>query len=263
MGVITALSLKELNQLFCNYVFIKIEPTSSGTIDTTYRVFTETKSYILKKYEREIPKKINADSQLLERLHASGLNVPRLIEQHDGWHLYKKLDGLSPTRVHTYHIRALARFMAQLHAETQKIKSGIDFIESYDVNTMLRYAKHHHYSYFKKLESLENYQAKSDGLIHGDIFRDNTVFDAQKIGVFDFIDAADGEFLFDIAVALVSFNPAKHELYLNLFIKTYNQHAPKKVNKKDLKAMIKRASGFYALLRIYMHKNAKKAKELL
>lgn len=263
MGVISSISLKELNQLFCEYSFTKIEPTSNGTIDTTYIVSTKTKSYILKKYERDIPQKIKADTKLLGTLNESGLNVPLLLLTYDGWYLYKKLDGHSPKWVQSYHIVTLARFISKLHLETKKMKSSSDFIESYDLKSMLNYTKKYHYSYFKKLQILTNYKTKNEGFIHGDMFKDNTVFDGSKIGVFDFIDSGNGEFLFDIAVALSAFNPSKRQLYLNLFIKTYNQHSPKKIEKKALMKMLKVASSFYALLRIDMYKNTAKARELL
>ena len=50
MGVITKITLKQVNALFKNYNFTKLTPTSSGIIDTTYIISTDKKSYILKKY---------------------------------------------------------------------------------------------------------------------------------------------------------------------------------------------------------------------
>ena len=63
MGVKTVLGLSELNALFPSYNFIKLTPTESGIIDTTYIVTSNEKSYILKKYERNIPKKISLESK--------------------------------------------------------------------------------------------------------------------------------------------------------------------------------------------------------
>ena len=263
MGVITNISLKEVQELFPSYNLKFLEATTNGIVDTTLIVSNVEKSYILKKYERDISKKIISDTKLLSKLFERTLNVPILLATNRGWYLYKKLDGEMPRWINSYHIVSLARFMAQLHSETKNIQSDRDFIAEYNLKSILAYTKKEHYSYFKKLSFLQNYKAKNDGLIHGDIFQDNCIFEGSTIGVFDFIDSGSGEFLFDIAVALSAFNPSKRALYLNLFINTYNQKAPKKIVKKELLEMLKVASAFYALLRIDKYKNTKKARELL
>ena len=73
MGVITKISLEELQQIFPHYSFIKITPTLSGIIDTTYIVENTQQSFILKKYERDIKTKIKKDIELLNLLHNKGL----------------------------------------------------------------------------------------------------------------------------------------------------------------------------------------------
>ena len=263
MGVITNISLREIQELFPSYNLKFLEATSNGIMDTTLIVSNTDKSYILKKYERDISKKIVSDTKTLSKLFERGLNVPILLATKRGWHLYKKLDGETPRWINSYHIVSLARFMAELHTQTKKIKSDVNFIANYDLKSILNYTKKEHYSYFKKLSFVQEYRAKNDGLIHGDIFQDNCVYDGSKIGVFDFIDSGYGEFLFDVAVALTAFNPHKRKLFLNLFIKTYNQKSPKKIKIKELQDMLKIASAFYALLRIDKYKNTKKARELL
>ena len=115
--------------------------------------------------------------------------------------------------------------------------------------------------HYKQLCYLQKVALKSDGFIHGDLFKDNALFKDGKIAVFDFIDGANGNFLFDCAVALVGFK--RRELYINAFLRTYNQNAPYKIKKLDLKEMLPIASHFYALLRVAHYKNIKKAKELL
>ena len=101
-------------------------------------------------------------------------------------------------------------------------------------------------------------------MIHGDIFKDNTIFNGRKIGVIDFIDSSCGTFAFDVAVALVGFDARERdEYFINMFLIAYNQHAPKKLTKKRVKKKMKIASHFYALKRVYNYKNTLRAKELL
>lgn len=260
MGVVTTITLNELNYLFPSYSFTKMIPTTSGIIDTTYIVFTNTKGYILKKYERDISTKIEDDKKLLKNLKTKGLNTPTCLDENGEWFLYKKLDGSTPKTIKSYHIVALGRFLAKFH--NSKVVHNSNFIDSYDVSSLLNYTKKNYFYHYKKLQFLESFEMKNDGFIHGDIFKDNTVFDGNKIGVFDFIDSGNGSFSFDCGVGMVGFEKVS-EFYINLFLNSYNQHTIKKLTKEELKQHIKLASRFYALLRINKYKNTKKAKELM
>lgn len=264
MGVITHISLEHLNTLFGEYKFTQIIATDSGVMDTTYIVSNDTHEYILKKYERNISDKISKERALLERLYAHSLNVPLYIDRRSDWYLYTKLKGEEPRSIQLRHIQAGARFLAKLHRHTYREKCHCDFIESYHVPKRLREIKAKFYLYYKKLQDIEGYNPSNDGLIHGDIFKDNVVFENNTIGIFDFIDAGCGSFLFDAAIFLVGFDVTKHKsLFVNLFLNTYNQKAVKKLKKQELIESIKVARSFYALLRISKYQNTKKAKELL
>lgn len=264
MGVKTHLSLEALNRLFAAYEFSSLVATDSGVIDTTYIASCVQTSYILKKYEREIAQKVEEDKALLEMLHLWGLNVPRCVESSKGWHLYEKLQGRQPRHIRSYHIQALARFLAKMHQCTYKKKSPHKMMDQKEIASNLGYAKRNFYAYYKKLQTLQGYKAKEDGTIHGDLFKDNTVFDGEKIGVFDFIDSACGNFALDAGVALLGFDVRRGKsFFISLFLGTYNQHAPKKLTKKELLASLDTASRFYTLKRIVHFKNTKKAKELM
>jgi len=264
MGVITKLTLEQLNSIFKNYDFISIEATTYGVIDTTYIAKTKHKEYIIKKYERDIKDKIETDKKLLQYLNSSGLNVPAFLEEKDGWYIYEKLSGDIPKNTHTAHIQALARFLSKLHATTYKRGFPTPFLQNCKVQESLDYTKSNYFHYYKKFQHIKNFHMPSEGLIHGDIFKDNTVFDSHTIGIFDFIDSGHGSFLFDCAVALVGFNVRTTDnYYINLFLNTYNQRAPKKLNRSELIYEMDLASKFYTLLRIYRNKDIKKARELL
>ena len=120
------------------------------------------------------------------------------------------------------------------------------------------------YVFYKKISFLKSIDIEIDGVIHGDIFKDNTVFQNYKIGVFDFIDGGEGSFAFDIAVALVGFDvDKKYRYFSHIFLKTYNQTAPKKILQKKLDENIKIAKAFYALKRVQRYNNTTKARELI
>jgi homoserine kinase type II len=263
MGVKTEITLDELNRIFGSYKFTRLIPTSSGIIDTTYIVYSDETGYILKKYERDISECIESDIKLLKKLKDSGLNTPLFIEEKNGWHLYEKLQGSEPKNIKIYHIQAAARFLARFHTLTHKHKCDASVLDKDEIKSLLNYTKSNYFGYYKKLESLRKYTAKNEGLIHGDIFKDNTVFKKDKIGVFDFIDSGCGDFAFDAAVMLIGFDSKNRISYINLFLNTYNSHAPRKISKNEILLNIKFASKLYALKRVHNHKSTTKAKELL
>ena len=202
--------------------------------------------------------------QLLCELKSAGLNVPMHLDNNDGWYIYEKLKGQHPKNVKSYHIQALARFMAKMHKETSKIECKTNVMIEDEVTESLQYVKENFFAYYKRFEFLKNFSHNYDAIIHGDIFKDNTIFDGKKIGVIDFIDSSCGTFAYDVAVALVGFEVKKENNYfINLFLNNYNQHAPKKLEKKLVIAKMKTAANFFALKRVHAYENTSRAKELL
>jgi len=258
MGVKTSITLQEVQKLFPSHTFKTLTPTKSGVIDTTY-ILDE---FILKRYERDIDTKVLEDTKRLQFLKKSGLNVPLSLAQNGSWFLYEKLKGEVPKNIQLKHIQSLARFMAKMHMLNYKRHSREDFLEQYDLNANLNILKSSFYFYYKKLSSLAHYTQKNDGFIHGDIFKDNTLFFKDKIGVFDFIDGGNGSFVFDIAVALVAFNPHKRQSFTRAFLNTYNQRAPYKIELKELQKEISSSAKLYSLLRLTSQRNSKRAKKL-
>lgn len=264
MGVKTKLTLDELNSIFPSYHFTSLESTTFGVIDTTYIAKTKDDAYIVKKYERASKERIEADTELLKYFKSLGLNTPSFIEECKGWYIYEKLSGDMPKNINTQHIQALARVIRELHKATYKKEFPTPFMQSCEVKESLEYLKANFYLYYKKFQHIKHYNMPENGLIHGDIFKDNTVFDSHKIGIFDFIDSGYGSFLFDCAVALVGFGIKTTDNYhINLFLNTYNQKAPKKLDKSELIDEMNLAAKFYTLLRIYRNKHTKDVKELL
>ena len=252
MGVKTNITLTKLKHLFPSYDFLEIIPTTTGIMDTTYIINTQTNSYILKRYERDILVKILKSAKFLDELKCVGLNVSTLLEKRDRWYIYSKLKGQEPKQIKTFHIQALARFLSKMHNYTYKKSITNIFVKPKEIEKMLKAIKITKYSLYKKYTSLQKISFKNDGIIHGDIFKDNTVFDNSKIGVFDFSDIGDGSFAFDAGIALFGFGiNTKNTLLINLFLKGYNQLSIRKITIQELQNNIKLASKFYTLKRVY------------
>uniref|UniRef100_UPI0026121CB4 phosphotransferase n=1 Tax=Sulfurimonas sp. TaxID=2022749 RepID=UPI0026121CB4 len=133
MGVKTIIDLQEVNTLFAEYNFTEIIQTSYGTMDTTYIVKNEKSAYILKKYEREMGRKIETDQMLLKVLCVNGFNTPQFLCQKSEWYLYTKLKGESPSSVTLAQIQALARFMASFHNISRNFRFAEAFLNSYNI----------------------------------------------------------------------------------------------------------------------------------
>jgi Ser/Thr protein kinase RdoA (MazF antagonist) len=258
MGVKTSITLQEVQKLFPSHTFKTLTPTKNGVIDTTY-ILDE---FILKRYERDIDTKVQEDTKRLQFLRKSGLNVPLCLAQNNSWFLYEKLKGEVPKHIRLKHIQVLARFMAKMHRVNYKNYAKESFLEQYDLDASLYTLQKSFYFYYKKLASLAHYTQKNDGFIHGDIFKDNTLFYKDKIAVFDFIDGGNGSFVFDIAVALVAFNPHKRQSFTRAFLNTYNQRSPYKIELKELQKEISSSAKLYSLLRLTSQRNSKRAKKL-
>ncbi len=251
MGVKTNITLVRLNQLFPSYDFLEIIHTVAGIMDTTYIVNTQTQSYILKHYERDLKSKVIQDAKLLDGLKSIGLNVSVLLEKSEGWYLYTKLKGKEPKHIKIFHIQALARFLSKMHNYTYKKSFANDFVKSKEIKEMLKVIKTKKFYLYQKYSFLQNISFKNDGIIHGDIFKDNTVFEDFKIGVFDFSDSGDGCFAFDAGITLFGFGiDVTNKFFIRIFVNTYNQYTTKKLSINKLTTNIKLASSFYGLKRV-------------
>ena len=263
MGVKTPLSLTQAQKLFPTYDIKTLHPTKDGVMDTTYIAEAKDGAYIIKKYERNITHKISFDAQLLDTLSRSGLCVPKLLAQNKQWYLYTKLEGKSPKHITLAHMQKLGQTLAKMHSITDSIQTQKPFLENYPLKEILQQHKAKHFFYYKKLAPLQDTKLKNDGFIHGDIFKDNTLFSKKRLCIFDFIDGGSGSFAFELGVVLLSFNPHARRSFTRLLLQSYNQHAAKKISLRELETHCKTAAKLYTLLRINHTQNTKRAKELV
>ena len=247
MGVKTPLRLEEANALFDGYQFESIHSTNNGITDTTYIVHDKEKSYILKKYEEASQRAIEEEQLLLEKLKQHRLNTPSCLASNGEWHLYTLLDGDILTTIQMKHLQQLARTMAKMHHATKMMKSSQVVLRPDAMAHGLRALKKRHFALYKRLSRIPCDELRSDGVIHGDLFLDNVLFDGERIGVIDFIAAGQGSFAFDLGVAtLIWALRGNSDARLRFLLKTY-KHAPKRISLAELCISIQLAAKFYTL----------------
>ncbi len=224
MSVFTTVTVDDLNEWLKAYPLgslLELKGIASGITNTNYFVTTTTGRYVLTLFEEhsaeELPYFLNLMTHLAER----GVPCPHPVKRNDGIQL-DELNGKPAALVsclagcdisipNELHCAEVGRVLANMHmagesfvdkshdtrdviwreATAQKI---INLLDSDDkvmlAEVMQRQAE-------LKMEVLPQ------GVIHADLFRDNVLFDGDKIGgIIDFYYACRGAFLYDLAIAV-------------------------------------------------------------
>ncbi len=160
---------------------------------------------------------------------------------------YSFLEGKSPQKPNTNQIKKIAQFLAHFHTISPKIgRWSKGFYTHKSMKKMLIDAPS---EFQKRYELVKNIPLFCDGLIHGDLFPDNSKFVGDELsGVFDFIDSSIGDFSFDLAVVA---NSWCNKYNIDILLDSYNSSTPKTVSKNSLLNMMKFAALFYALQRFH------------
>ncbi|MFA6188659.1 MAG: phosphotransferase [Sulfuricurvum sp.] len=199
MGVKTTITLREVcDQIACTVLI----PTEHGVSDSVYI----TDQGVLKLFESASSDAISQERDLLHRL--THLTVAQQSSDVFILHdkpcvLYEKLKGKSLEKADNHHIIQIAEFMREFHKCTAGLAStNTSLFEASRLQGLIHQTQ---YLPFQQIFDSISIQLSNDGVIHGDLFLDNALFEnGQLRGVFDFIEACEGDFLFDLAVVAIS-----------------------------------------------------------
>lgn len=199
MGIKTLITLDELSAVFPCSVLI---PSEHGVSDSVY--FTDRG--VLKIFETASLSSIQEKRTLL--LALSELPITRPISdifflREKPCALYETLPGKSPESAEKTHIIQIADFMNRFHAQSaRRTSSNLRLFERERLQSLIAQTN---YPVFQILFDSIDLELSNDGVIHGDLFLDNALFDNDALsGVLDFTEACEGDFLFDLAVVAAS-----------------------------------------------------------
>jgi len=231
-----------------------IKPTKDGI---THSVFILDDKYILKIFHNSSKQTIKEELKLLQKIkHLKVSKVKYKIYKikNDFALLYKKCDGKSLTKIKNKHIKQIARFLKQFHKNTKKqSSSNKKLFTKKNLKSLINQTKN---KKFKKIFNSIDIKLKNDGVIHGDIFKDNAIFKKDKLScVIDFCEACKGDFLFDLAVVALSW--CKNDKQIKLLLKSYGTSK----ELKEFKQYICYAALYYSANRYIL--KSKDYKELL
>ncbi len=205
---------------------VKLRPLSLGISNSNYRVETQEGTYLLKISNDKNSTELEEEMDILKRLSEKGFNyslTPH--ETSDGQLVYHCdeyfgvvfpfVEGIPPGPADMT-CRMIGEGLAKLHIQkwSDKELKEIRNYESvgYGVQKLLAYVKEAGCPEDFKVEFKKNFDDDlkewmdadlEKGLIHGDLYYDNTLFhnDVLKV-ILDFEQAGVGEFLFDLGVCI-------------------------------------------------------------
>ena len=202
-----------------------IKPCSGGIENTNYFVDTDQGSFVLTLFERLTSEQLPFYLELTRHLARHGVPVPDPVPDAAGQlaHRLKNrpaavvsmLRGQSQLQPALAHCASVGNMLAKMHLAgrdfklTQPNLRGLPWWNA-TVPAVLPHITPSQHSllvselaYQNHVAAGSGYKALPVGVIHADLFRDNVMFEGEKLtGFFDFYFAGCDTFLFDICVCL-------------------------------------------------------------
>jgi homoserine kinase type II len=228
-----------------------IYETKSGVSDTVY--ICDDKN-VVKLFENSTEETIRNEMELLDmlkdisavKLYSKEIiyikNKPALV--------YEKCRGKILDKAEDTHIRQIGVFLRKLHTITKgKTSSNKKLFEKESLNKLIGKTE---YSSFKEIFESIDIILKHDGIIHGDLFLDNALFQENKLScVIDLSEACSGDFLFDLAVVALSW--CRNDDEIKLLLDSYGNN----IKLERFKEYIKYAALYYSVTRFLDNRDYK------
>ncbi len=224
MSVFTTVSEDELIPWLNAYPLgdlLELKGISSGISNTNYFVTTTTGRYVLTLFEEHSAEELPYFLTLMTHLSERGVPCPHPVMRLDGLQLDElsgkpaalvtRLAGSDVVNPSVEQCAKLGKVLANLHV------AGASFAGSNQDSRDLVWREATAKSVFDLLSADDQVimkqtmdrQARLDisllpqGVIHADLFRDNVLFDGDKVGgVIDFYYACRGAYLYDVAISV-------------------------------------------------------------
>lgn len=239
LGIKTKLTKKDIKPYF---KVKKLQKTNDGVSDTVYILDDK---YVLKLFENSTLANIKEEQKLLTL--CKDLKVSKLIQtpiKIKGRYalIYKRSKGKSLEKINSKHIKQIGKFLKRFHQRTQnKTSANKNIFSKKHLKKLILKTKN--VKLLKIYNSL-HIKLNDDGIIHGDLFSDNSLFYHNKISaIIDFSEACNGDFHFDLAVVAIDW--CKSDKEVKVLLRSYHS----KIGLKKFKTYMKYALLYYATTR--------------
>jgi homoserine kinase type II len=227
MSVFTSVSIQQLQAWLQDYPIgevVDLKGISSGITNTNYFVTTTQSKYVLTLFEHNTIDELPYFIDLMHHLSEHGVPCPDPITNKAGVSLHMLngkpavliscLNGRDITAPNVVHCAEVGRVLAQMHQAGQTFAAqssgqahqnprGADWRNQ----TAQKVMAHLSADDQKLLTETLAFQAELDtsalpkGIIHADLFRDNVLFDGDKVGgLIDFYYACHDVLAYDLAI---------------------------------------------------------------
>jgi homoserine kinase type II len=215
MGIKTAITLSDLPDTL---EITTLAPSTDGVMDSVYFLNDDR---VLKIFENATVASVDEELKLLtfcETLPIAKpmgevLNIcgkPALI--------YRRCQGKSLKSAEIGEIKQIGTFLRSFHTLTATRQSTNEPL--FERSRLERMIEESNVEIFDTLLKKIDLTLRNDGIIHGDLFMDNALFEGGSLScVIDFTQACNGDFLFDLAVTDLSWcdNSEKTEALLESY----------------------------------------------
>jgi homoserine kinase type II len=228
MAVFTPVSLDDLTQWITQFPLGKplaIKGISSGIENSNFFLTTETGEYVLTLFEKLTFEQLPFYLHLMRHLAEHGVLVPAPVANQQGEILHTlhgkpasivtKLEGKSQLAPRPVHCAAVGAMLARMHLAGQDFAlrqpnlRGLDWWQAtapvvlpylpQDAQQLLRTEMQTQQAF----AASDTFQRLARGPIHADLFRNNVMFNGERLtGFFDFYFAGWDTWIFDVAVTV-------------------------------------------------------------
>lgn len=202
-----------------------MKPCAGGIENTNYFVSTPEGDFVLTLFERLQHHELPFYLGLMKHLADNGIPSPRPVSNPRGEILHhlrgkpaavvNRLVGTSQPAANAAQCRSVGRMLASMHVESfdfslrQANLRGLGWWNEASAIVMpflsadQRALLHDELAFQNRLAVSQGYQTLPRGTVHGDLFRDNVLFDGGEVtGVLDFYFAGQDVLLLDLGVCL-------------------------------------------------------------
>ena len=283
MSVFTSVSIAQLNHWLKNYNIgdvIDLKGISAGITNTNYFVTTTCNKFVLTLFEQNSMAELPYFIDLMSHLNSHGVPCPLPIKDNAGASLHMLngkpavliscLNGRDTETPSVTQCAEVGAVLAKMHLAGLSFEA--DFPEHKGTNQ--RGVAWRNQTAAKVLAYLNDedqtllhntlaFQAQFDtsglpmGVVHADLFRDNVLFDQDKIGgLIDFYYACHDALVYDVAIAVndwcVHADGSLHQEKLQAFLQGYQAHRPfTSAEQAAWRAMLRIAAFRFWLSRLY------------
>src|SRR5581483_6534621 len=195
-----------------------------GSVNSNHRLETDKGAFFLRIYEEQGLLGARNDAELVATLSARAVPTPEPLRDGEGRSItlvgekpaavFPWIDGaiVCQKSVRPAHARAVGAALAKLHVAGEGIAGGEGRFRVEDIRRRLFGIRDPRFrdAVMELMAAMDRWVAKRAtdlprGLIHGDLFRDNVLWQNDSLtALLDFESAADGPFAYDLAVAILA-----------------------------------------------------------